>query len=127
MVSDSAFIFQMWIPCGRTFSCVPRSRSSVKVKYQGHISFSKRKALYHWSNVLMVSHGENSNFTGVSLVVRTFMVPKSRSSIINYQGHFFFFFFSKNAVVAEALVFYKHDLFPRLRKYESNRTSGFAN
>ena len=38
MVSDTAFIFHMCIPCGKTFSVVPRSRSSIKVKikYQGH-------------------------------------------------------------------------------------------
>ena len=35
---NRAFIFQMFIPYGKTFSLVPMSRSSikVKVKYQGH-------------------------------------------------------------------------------------------
>ena len=39
MISDSAFIFHMYIPCSKTFSFVPRSRSPVKVsmKYQCHI------------------------------------------------------------------------------------------
>ena len=35
MASDRAFIFYMCIPWG-DFSLVPRSRSSVKGKYQGH-------------------------------------------------------------------------------------------
>ena len=39
MVSDRDFIFHMCVPCGKTFSLVPRSRSFVKVevKYQDHI------------------------------------------------------------------------------------------
>ena len=40
MVSDRAFLFHMMcVPCVETFSLVPKSRSSVKVKvtYQGHI------------------------------------------------------------------------------------------
>ena len=39
MVSNRAFIPGMSIPCGKTFSLVPRSWLSVKVKvkYQGHI------------------------------------------------------------------------------------------
>ena len=39
MVNGGAFIFHMCIPCGQTFSFVPWSRSSakVKVKYQNHI------------------------------------------------------------------------------------------
>ena len=41
MESDSTYIFQMCIPCGKTLSLIPRSRSSVKVKYQGHI-FQKK-------------------------------------------------------------------------------------
>ena len=40
MVSDRAFMFHMCILCGKTFSSVPRSRSSVKVKYEGQ-HFSK--------------------------------------------------------------------------------------
>ena len=40
MVSDITFIFHMCIPWGKTLSLVPKSRSSVKVKYQGH-SFQK--------------------------------------------------------------------------------------
>ena len=36
-----AFIFHMRIPCGWTLSLVPGSRSSVSVKYQGHIFFEK--------------------------------------------------------------------------------------
>ena len=35
MVTDTGSIFRMCILCGKTFSFVPRS--SVKVKYQGHI------------------------------------------------------------------------------------------
>ena len=42
MVSDRAFIFYMYIPYGKTLSLVPKSTSSVKVKYQGH-SFQKQK------------------------------------------------------------------------------------
>ena len=34
MVSDRAFIFHMRIPCGKTFSLVTRSRSSIKVKVE---------------------------------------------------------------------------------------------
>ena len=39
MVSDTVFIFHMCIPRGWTFSSVPTSRPSVKVKvkYQGHL------------------------------------------------------------------------------------------
>ena len=39
MVSDIAFIFNICIPCGKTFSLVTKLGSSfkVKVKYQGHI------------------------------------------------------------------------------------------
>ena len=40
MVTDRAYIimFHMCIPCGKSFSSVPRSKSSVKakVKYEGH-------------------------------------------------------------------------------------------
>ena len=45
MVSDKAFIFHKCIPLGKTFSLVPKSRSSVevKVKYQGH--FKKKWTL----------------------------------------------------------------------------------
>ena len=44
MVSDTAFIFYMYILWGKTFSLVPESKPSVKVKvkYQGH-SFLKKK------------------------------------------------------------------------------------
>ena len=35
MVSDSTFVFHMYFPNGKSFSVVHRSRSSVKVKYQG--------------------------------------------------------------------------------------------
>ena len=43
MESDRAFMFQMCVPCGLTFSVVPRSRTSVnvKVKYPGHIFHKK--------------------------------------------------------------------------------------
>ena len=43
MVSDIALIFHMCIPCGKTFSLIPRSRPPVKVhvKNQGHI-FTKK-------------------------------------------------------------------------------------
>ena len=40
LVRLRAFIFHMSIPCDKTFLLVPSSRSSVKVKYQGH-SFKK--------------------------------------------------------------------------------------
>ena len=40
MVSDRAFIFHKCIPWGKTLSLVAKSRSSVKVKYQGN-SFEK--------------------------------------------------------------------------------------
>ena len=40
MISDRAFILHIYIPWGKTFSLVPKSRSSVKVKYKGH-SFEK--------------------------------------------------------------------------------------
>ena len=36
MVSDGAFIFHMCIYWDKTFSLEPRSRLTVKVKYQGH-------------------------------------------------------------------------------------------
>ena len=49
MVSGRAFIFQMCIPCGKIFSMVSRSRSSVKVKYQSH-TFSKN-GHYHGVSV----------------------------------------------------------------------------
>ena len=32
MVCDRAFIFHMCVPCGKTFSLVPMSRSSVKTR-----------------------------------------------------------------------------------------------
>ena len=32
MVTDRAFIFHMCIPCGKTFSSIYRSRSSVRVR-----------------------------------------------------------------------------------------------
>ena len=41
MVCDGTFIFYMCIPCGKTFSLLQRSRSSVRVKYQGCI-FQKK-------------------------------------------------------------------------------------
>ena len=44
MVSDRAFIFHICIPWGKTLSLVPKSRSSVKVKYQCH-SFRKKLAV----------------------------------------------------------------------------------
>ena len=46
MVSDRAFTFHMCIPCGQTFSLVPRSRScmNVKVKYQP--PFFKKNGCY---------------------------------------------------------------------------------
>ena len=34
MVIDTVFIFHIYIPWGKTLSLVPKSRSSVKVKYQ---------------------------------------------------------------------------------------------
>ena len=37
MASDGALIFHIYISCSKTFSSVPRARSSVKVKYQGHV------------------------------------------------------------------------------------------
>ena len=40
VVSDGAFIFHTYIPWVEPFSLVPKSSSSVKVKYQGH-SFQK--------------------------------------------------------------------------------------
>ena len=44
MVIYTAFSFYMCTPCGKTFSLVLRSRSSVKVeiKYQGHIKKKKK-------------------------------------------------------------------------------------
>ena len=41
MVSESAFIFQMCIPCGKTFFLLLKLKSygKDKVKYQGHIFF----------------------------------------------------------------------------------------
>ena len=44
MVSDRVFIFHIYIPWGKTLSIAPKSRSSVKVKYQGH-SFRKKKQI----------------------------------------------------------------------------------
>ena len=38
MVSVRAFIFHIHIPWGKTLSLAPKSRSSVKIKYQGHVS-----------------------------------------------------------------------------------------
>ena len=54
MESDRAFMFHMCIPCGKCMSVVLRSRSSVMVKYQGHISHnimneSKNRYTYHKS------------------------------------------------------------------------------
>ena len=40
MASDTAFVFHMSMPCDKIFLLVPSSRSSVKVKNQGH-SFGK--------------------------------------------------------------------------------------
>ena len=37
MVSDRAYIFHSCVLRGKTFSLVPRLKSSVKVKYQGHV------------------------------------------------------------------------------------------
>ena len=47
MVSDNAFVFCMCIPCGKTFSLVPRSRSSfkVEVKYQDDHIYKKKLSL----------------------------------------------------------------------------------
>ena len=42
MVSDRDFSFHMCIPYGKTFSLIPRSMSSVKVKYHG-LNLKKRK------------------------------------------------------------------------------------
>ena len=43
MVRDRALTFLMCIPCGKTFSLVPKSKSSYEVrKYQGYI-FRKLK------------------------------------------------------------------------------------
>ena len=36
MASDKAFIFLIYIPWVKTLYLVPKSRSSVKVKYEGH-------------------------------------------------------------------------------------------
>ena len=48
MVGDGAFIFHIHIPCGKALSLVPKSTSSVKVKYQGH-SFQKNGRFgEHW-------------------------------------------------------------------------------
>ena len=44
MVTDRAFVFHIYIPWGKTLSNVPKSRSSVKVTYQGH-SFRKKIAV----------------------------------------------------------------------------------
>ena len=43
MVSVRPFIFHIYIPCGKTLSLVPKSRSSVKLmhRYQGHSSRKK--------------------------------------------------------------------------------------
>ena len=43
MVSGRAFMFHIYIPQGKTLSLVPKSRSSVKVICQGHISGSQFK------------------------------------------------------------------------------------
>ena len=40
MVIDRAFIFYIYIPLAKTLSSAPKSRSSVKVRYQG-LSFQK--------------------------------------------------------------------------------------
>ena len=47
MVSDTAFVFDLYIPWGKTISLVPKSRSSVKVnvEYQGN-SFLKKWPLW---------------------------------------------------------------------------------
>ena len=44
MVRDRAFIFHIDVPLGKTLSLVLKSRSSVKVRYQGH-SFRKKMAV----------------------------------------------------------------------------------
>ena len=43
MVSYRAFIFQIFIPWGKTPPLIPKSRSYVKVKYQGHSLTKKKK------------------------------------------------------------------------------------
>ena len=48
MVSDRAFIFHIYIPWGKIPSIAPKSRSSVKVKYQGHSS-RKKNPLWGYS------------------------------------------------------------------------------
>ena len=45
MVSDTAFLFHLFVPWGKTLSLVPKSRSSVKVKYQGHSFREKKKKI----------------------------------------------------------------------------------
>ena len=69
MVSDRGLIFHMYIPWGITLSLVPKSKSSVKVKYQGH-SFRK-----------------NGRFGGISvaqtwLVTTMFSAPLLRFFIV---------------------------------------------
>ena len=44
MVSDIAFTYHLYIPCGETFSFVPRSRSFVSVKVKiSRSKFGKQK------------------------------------------------------------------------------------
>ena len=57
MVSNRAFIFDICLPLCKPLSLVPKSRSSVKVKYQGH-SFLQKMAvaaafIYHKHNLFL--------------------------------------------------------------------------
>ena len=62
-----ALIFHMIIPCDKTFLLVPSSRSSVKVKYQGH-NFKKMAAagafVFH-KHILLKSMSQYCVYPGV--------------------------------------------------------------
>ena len=44
-------MFHTCIPCGKTFSLVPRSRSSVQVKYQTRILLLQKERKGHYGGI----------------------------------------------------------------------------
>ena len=88
MVSDTIFISHMCSPCGKTFSMVPSSASSVevKVKYQVHIF----KINFHIGHYLRMVSDRAFIF---HMCIPCDVVPRSRSSvkvIVKYHGHNFY-------------------------------------
>ena len=74
MVCIRAFIFHMCISCGETFSLVPGSRSSVKikVKYQGHFFSQKNRNVGH-SFRMVGDRASIFHMYSIFLVIRPFL------------------------------------------------------